>query len=88
MLYGGRLYNLPSRFLDEPPDADARAAPGPPLVEPGTSVKSQIPTVENVPSLSTGDSVKHGTLGEGVVLRMEAGGVVVVRFADDGSERC
>jgi DNA helicase II / ATP-dependent DNA helicase PcrA len=40
-----------------------------------------------VPSLSTGDSVKHGTLGEGVVLRMEPGGVVVVRFAGDGSER-
>jgi DNA helicase II / ATP-dependent DNA helicase PcrA len=40
-----------------------------------------------VPSLSTGDSVRHGTLGEGVVLRMEPGGVVVVRFAGDGSER-
>ena len=40
-----------------------------------------------MPSLSTGDSVRHGTLGEGVVLRLEAGGVVVVRFAGDGSER-
>ena len=29
----------------------------------------------------------NGTLGEGVVLRLEAGGVVVVRFAGDGSER-
>jgi DNA helicase-2/ATP-dependent DNA helicase PcrA len=35
----------------------------------------------------TGDSVRHGTLGEGVVTRIEAGGVVTVRFADDGTER-
>ena len=35
----------------------------------------------------TGDSVRHGTLGEGVVTRIEAGGVVTVRFAGDGTER-
>jgi DNA helicase-2/ATP-dependent DNA helicase PcrA len=40
-----------------------------------------------VPSLSTGDSVRHGTLGEGVVVGIEPGGVVTVRFADDGVER-
>ena len=40
-----------------------------------------------MPSLATGDSVRHGTLGEGVVLRIEPGGVVTVRFASDGSER-
>ena len=27
------------------------------------------------------------TLGEGVVVHIEAGGVVTVRFADDGTER-
>jgi DNA helicase-2/ATP-dependent DNA helicase PcrA len=42
---------------------------------------------ENVPSLQTGDSVRHGTLGEGVVTRIEPGGVVTVRFASDESER-
>jgi len=41
---------------------------------------------EDIPTLSTGDSVRHGTLGEGVVIQIEAGGVVTVRFAD-GSER-
>ena len=41
---------------------------------------------DDAPSLSTGDSVRHGTLGEGVVTQIEAGGVVTVRFAD-GSER-
>ena len=39
------------------------------------------------PSLATGDSVRHGTLGEGVITRIEPGGVVTVRFAADGSER-
>jgi DNA helicase-2/ATP-dependent DNA helicase PcrA len=89
MLYGGRSYNLPSRFLDELPEQHIERERLRPASwsDYGTSAKSQIPTVANVPSLSTGDSVKHGTLGEGVVLRMEAGGVVVVRFAADGSER-
>ena len=35
----------------------------------------------------TGDSVRHSSLGEGVVTRIEPGGVVTVRFADDGTER-
>ena len=89
MLYGGRSYNLPSRFLDELPEQHIERERLRPTSwsNYGTSAKSQVPTVANVPSLSTGDSVKHGTLGEGVVLRLEAGGVVVVRFAGDGSER-
>ena len=41
---------------------------------------------DDIPVLSTGDSVRHGTLGEGVVTGIEPGGVVIVRFAD-GSER-
>ena len=41
----------------------------------------------DVPTLSTGDSVRHETLGEGVVTAIEPGGVVTVRFAGDGSER-
>ena len=40
----------------------------------------------DVPDFSTGDSVRHGTLGEGVVTAIEPGGVVTVRFAD-GIER-
>jgi DNA helicase-2/ATP-dependent DNA helicase PcrA len=89
MLYGGRSYNLPSRFLDELPDANINRE----RLKPsswsnyGAPSQSQVAPVANVPSLSTGDSVRHGTLGEGVVLRMEPGGVVVVRFAGDGSER-
>jgi DNA helicase-2/ATP-dependent DNA helicase PcrA len=40
----------------------------------------------DVPDLRTGDSVRHATFGEGVVLRIEVDGVTV-RFAADGSER-
>ena len=40
----------------------------------------------DVPDLSTGDNVRHGTLGEGVVTGIDAGGVVTVQFAD-GVER-
>jgi hypothetical protein len=31
--------------------------------------------------------VRHSTLGEGVVTRIEADGTVTVRFAEDGVER-
>ena len=89
MLYGGRSYNLPSRFLDELPEQHVERERLRPASwkEYGSPRLAAVPQRENIPALSTGDSVRHGTLGEGVVLRMEAGGVVVVRFAGDGSER-
>jgi DNA helicase-2/ATP-dependent DNA helicase PcrA len=34
-----------------------------------------------------GDAVRHDQLGEGIVIGVDAGGQVVVRFAADGSER-
>ena len=36
---------------------------------------------------AVGDDVTHPSFGEGVVTAVEAGPVVVVRFAGDGSER-
>jgi DNA helicase-2/ATP-dependent DNA helicase PcrA len=89
MLYGGRSYNLPSRFLDELPEQHVERD----RLQPaswssyGAPKQSQVAPREDVPSLSTGDNVRHGTLGEGVVVRIEPGGVVTVRFADDGTER-
>ncbi|PTL54133.1 ATP-dependent helicase [Paraconexibacter algicola] len=38
-------------------------------------------------SFMTGDDVVHAAFGEGVVTGVEPGGVVVIRFAGDGSER-
>ncbi len=89
MLYGGRSYNLPSRFLDELPEAHVQRERLRPTSWAGYGVpqQSRIAPREDVPSLATGDSVRHGTLGEGVVVRVEAGGLVTVRFAADGSER-
>jgi DNA helicase-2/ATP-dependent DNA helicase PcrA len=34
-----------------------------------------------------GDDVIHAAFGDGVVTGVEAGGIVVVRFAKDGTER-
>jgi DNA helicase-2/ATP-dependent DNA helicase PcrA len=36
---------------------------------------------------AAGDRVLHATLGEGVVIAVEHGGIVAVRFENDGSER-
>ena len=36
---------------------------------------------------SAGERVLHATLGEGTVLAVEQGGIVLVRFENDGSER-
>jgi len=89
MLYGGRSYNLPSRFLDELPEQQVERE----RLQPaswsnyGAPKQSQVAPREDIPSLGTGDNVRHGTLGEGVIVRIEPGGVVTVRFADDGSER-
>jgi DNA helicase-2/ATP-dependent DNA helicase PcrA len=89
MLYGGRNHNLPSRFFDEVPDKHVERERLRPASWSGYGAprQSQVTPRDDVPSLATGDSVRHSTLGEGVVLRVEAGGLVTVRFADDGSER-
>jgi DNA helicase-2/ATP-dependent DNA helicase PcrA len=89
MLYGGRNHNLPSRFLDEVPDRHVERERLRPASWSGYGAPrpSRIAPREEVPSLVTGDSVRHSTLGEGVVVQLEPGGLVTVRFAEDGSER-
>jgi DNA helicase-2/ATP-dependent DNA helicase PcrA len=91
-LFGRREYNLPSRFLDELPGEVDRARLRPTSWSGYASSPRQLPPREpragsDAASLSTGDSVRHQSLGEGVITRIEAGGVVTVRFAADGSER-
>ena len=88
-LYGRREYNLGSRFLDELPEAVVRERLRPSSWTSYASPRLVTPAREThaMPSLQTGDNVRHGSLGEGVVTRMEPGGVVTVRFANDGSER-
>ena len=85
-LWGSRTFNLPSRFLDELPEEGVVVERLRPASWSGYGARDVTPR-DDVPALATGDSVRHGTLGEGVVVRVEAGGVVTVRFADDGAER-
>jgi DNA helicase II / ATP-dependent DNA helicase PcrA len=85
-LWGSRGYNLPSRFLDELPQEEIERD----RLRPSSWTGYGAPTVtvrRDVPSLSTGDSVRHSTLGEGVVTAIASDGIVTVRFADDGVER-
>ena len=86
-LWGSRSYNLPSRFLDELPEDRVERQRLKPASWSGYGSPTGIQARTDAPSLSTGDSVRHGTLGEGVVTAIEAGGVVTVRFANDGTER-
>jgi DNA helicase-2/ATP-dependent DNA helicase PcrA len=86
-LWGGREHHAPSRFLDELPTEHVEQERLTPTSWSSRSPAPGIAPRTDVPSLATGDSVRHGTLGEGVITRIEAGGVVTVRFASDGSER-
>jgi DNA helicase-2/ATP-dependent DNA helicase PcrA len=88
-LWGNRNYNLASRFLDELPEEGVererlRPASWSSYASAGGG---GIAPRENVPELSTGDTVRHETLGEGIVTRIEPGGVVTVRFAGEDAER-
>jgi DNA helicase-2/ATP-dependent DNA helicase PcrA len=81
-LYGARSYNMPSRFIDEIPVelTDAEEAPE-------QAIWGQAPSVQAPMPFHVGDDVVHASFGEGIVTGTDAGGVVTVRFAADGSER-
>jgi DNA helicase-2/ATP-dependent DNA helicase PcrA len=85
-LWGRRTHNLASRFIDELP-SEAERERLQPASWSGYRPAGGIEPRTDVPSLSTGDAVRHASLGEGVVTAIEPGGVVTVRFASDGSER-
>jgi DNA helicase II / ATP-dependent DNA helicase PcrA len=88
-LWGRRNYNLASRFLDELPREVERERLRPSSWSGYGSPPSAAPTPRGDASLalSTGDSVRHASLGDGVVTAVEPGGIVTIRFAEDGSER-
>ncbi|MFL5894304.1 MAG: ATP-dependent helicase [Thermoleophilaceae bacterium] len=96
-LYGGTEWNLPSRFLDEIPAelAEREQSPQRTFGRPGGSSTTWA-TPSSAPArreptpgatFSVGDDVIHARFGEGVVTGVEPGGVVMVRFAADGSEK-
>jgi DNA helicase-2/ATP-dependent DNA helicase PcrA len=87
-LFGRSESNLPSRFLDEVPELGVERERLRPTSwsDYGNRVQREFVPRTDVPDLSTGDGVRHASLGTGIVTRIEAGGVVTVRF-EDGSER-
>jgi ATP-dependent DNA helicase UvrD/PcrA len=88
-LYGRYDANLPSRFLDELPNLTVERERLRPASWSGygrQAVQREFAPREDFPDLSTGDAVRHSTLGTGIVTRIEPGGVVTVRF-EDGNER-
>jgi len=98
-VFGATQYGMRSRFLDEVPhdltdQADESRIrpirPGVAAQRPGSWASSSTSTArgdEPAPSFRLGDDVSHAAFGAGVVTGIEAGGIVVVRFAGDGSER-
>jgi DNA helicase-2/ATP-dependent DNA helicase PcrA len=97
-VFGARSFGAPSRFLSEIPEEltdreEQPALPGrggrsagggiPSWAEASSSPESSTPETD----YRLGDDVVHPAFGEGVVTGLEAGGIVVVRFASDGSER-
>jgi DNA helicase-2/ATP-dependent DNA helicase PcrA len=87
-LFGRSESNLPSRFLDEIPGLTVERERLRPTSwsDYGNRVQREFVPRTDLPDLSTGDGVRHQTLGTGIVTRIEPGGVVTVRF-EDGSER-
>jgi superfamily I DNA/RNA helicase len=96
-LFGAREYGLRSRFLDEIPDEltdEERATPdtqwsgGGRLPGEASAGWSAPGSDEPAPAAyRLGDEVVHAAFGDGVVTGVEPGGIVVVHFAGDGSER-
>jgi DNA helicase-2/ATP-dependent DNA helicase PcrA len=82
-LFGRRNYNLASRFLDELPQEVERERLRPASWS-GYGQQAPVPTPGI--ALATGDGVRHASLGEGIVIAVEPGGIVTIRF-EDGSER-
>jgi DNA helicase-2/ATP-dependent DNA helicase PcrA len=96
-LYGGSEWNLPSRFLDEIPAemAERQASEQRTFGRPSPS-KTTWSDTPNAPTrreptpgatFRIGEDVVHARFGDGVVTGVDPGGVVMVRFASDGSEK-
>ncbi len=91
-LFGRAERNLPSRFVDELPEElterSSSAVGASTSWGAGSTIEAASP-VDPGPTLELriGDDVVHASFGDGVVTAVEPGGVVIVRFAGDGSER-
>jgi DNA helicase-2/ATP-dependent DNA helicase PcrA len=97
---GAPAAGLPSRFLDEIPSELTDFSGGHRHWADDLSDRRDerdgreerwdgidVPPAASIRAFRRGQDVTHPAFGEGVVTAVEPGGVIVVRFADDGSER-
>jgi DNA helicase-2/ATP-dependent DNA helicase PcrA len=96
-VFGARSYGAPSRFISEIPAALTDREQQAPRafgsirarVTSWNSGIPDLPVADQAPpaSFRLGDDVVHAAFGEGVVTGLEPGGIVVIRFSTDHSER-
>jgi DNA helicase-2/ATP-dependent DNA helicase PcrA len=97
-VFGAQSFGMRSRFIDEiPRELTDQPAPGAraSAFAPGrvaswsnaAASSAESDRRESAAVFGVGDDVVHAQFGEGVVTGVEPGGIVAVRFAEDGSER-
>jgi DNA helicase-2/ATP-dependent DNA helicase PcrA len=94
-VFGARSYGLASRFLNEIPaeltdkDEQRPRAFGATRGRPASwaSANAMLDDEAAPVAYRLGDDIVHAAFGDGVVTGVEPGGIVVIRFASDRSER-
>jgi superfamily I DNA/RNA helicase len=98
-VFGARSFGAPSRFISEiPPELTDREQQAPrglagvraratTWARADDSAESWGGAQAAAPAFRLGEDVVHPKFGEGVVTGLEPGGIVVIRFSRDGSER-
>jgi DNA helicase-2/ATP-dependent DNA helicase PcrA len=100
-VFGARNFGVPSRFISEIPaeltDRERQQPRGLAGIRVRATTWSRGGETEggaswdakktSTPTFRLGEDVAHPKFGEGVVIGLEPGGIVVIRFSRDGSER-
>jgi superfamily I DNA/RNA helicase len=100
-VFGARNFGAPSRFISEIPaeltDRDQQQPRGLAGIRARATSWARAGDADgpawdaqaapSAPSFRLGEDVTHPKFGEGVVTGLEPGGIVVIRFSRDGSER-
>jgi DNA helicase-2/ATP-dependent DNA helicase PcrA len=96
-VFGARSFGAPSRFIGEIPEQLTDRERQPPhafgsfraRATSWASSGPDLPAADEPPPAAyrLGDDVVHAAFGEGVVTGVELGGIVVIRFSTDRSER-
>ena len=102
-IYGRQDYNPPSTFLGEipqdliemervgsrggtsMPSQRSSYADRAPVSTPSRRIERELP--KDLPVISTGDTVRHKSFGEGIVISVPTAEEIIVRFPDSGERR-